>query len=138
MESLDKILRLADDKLNEIAREGSFRSREDVETSMQLVKMIKDSYCAMEYEDGEGEESYMDNGPRRIYRDGREYHARGRGRNARRDSRGRYADGYRDGYGYHNGYGDDGFADKLHDLMQNAPDEQSRNSIRKMLENMNA
>lgn len=135
MESLEKILRLADDKLGEMAREGSFRSREDVETSMQLVKMIKDGYCAMEYEEGDEEESYQDYGPRRVYRDGREYNARGRGRNARRDSRGRYADGYRDGY---RGYGDDGFSDKLHELMQNAPDEQTRNSIRKMLDNMNA
>lgn len=129
MKSLESILHLADNKLDEIAREGGFRSREDVESAMQLVKMAKDAYCIFEMdEDGSYGESYRSGGyrdgenPRRMYRDGREYNARGG--NARRDSRGRYMD--------------DGFADKLRDMMRDAPDEQTRNNIRKMLENIEA
>ena len=124
MKSLDKILRMADTELDSIAANGKFRSREEVESVEKLIKTAKEIYCIWEMEEGE-DESYSA-GPRRIYRDGRdEYSARGR-RNARRDSMGRYRDGY----------ADHGYADKLRELMDTAPDEQTRNTIRRMMESM--
>jgi hypothetical protein len=50
--------------------------------------------------------------------------ARGRGRNARRDSMGRYS------------RAEDEIQEGLMKLMDKAPDEQTRNEIRRLMENM--
>ena len=73
------------------------------------------------YEDGR---SYRDGGnSNRSYRNSyRGSYARGRGRNARRDSMGRYSR--------------DGMADKLRELMESAPDERSKEEIRKLADKM--
>lgn len=55
----------------------------------------------------------------------RDYRARGRGRNARRDSQGRYADG---------GYSGDSMADQLRDMMDDAPDENTRKEFQRFIE----
>lgn len=60
------------------------------------------------------------------YRDGGMSYARGRGRNARRDSMGRYS---RERYSR-----DDNMADSIRDLMENAPDEQTRMELQRMME----
>ena len=54
-------------------------------------------------------------------------YARGRGRNARRDSMGRYSRGYSRG---------GSIMDELHDLMENAPDERTRMEYEKMIDKM--
>lgn len=59
------------------------------------------------------------------YNDGRSY-ARGRGRNARRDSMGRYSSGY--------SMADDEMMSELHELMEKAPDEQTKKEFRKFIE----
>lgn len=55
-------------------------------------------------------------------------YARGRGNNARRDSMGRYS--REDGYSMAN----DEMIDELHELMQEAPDEQTRKEFRKLIQ----
>ena len=73
--------------------------------------------------------------------DGGMSYARGR-RNARRDSMGRYSrDGrsYR-GNSYERGYSRDGkeeYKEQLMDMMDNAPSEEVRQSIKRMLDSMN-
>lgn len=80
------------------------------------------------YYDGEGGMSREGRGGNRgggrsyrggSYADGRSY-ARGRGQNARRDSMGRYSR--------------DGMADKLRDLMEDAPDDRTKDEIQKLAE----
>lgn len=56
-------------------------------------------------------------------------YARGRGRNARRDSMGRYS---REGYSM----AEDDFKDELQDLMQSAPNEQIRMKLQRMMSEM--
>lgn len=60
-------------------------------------------------------------------------YARGRGRNARRDSMGRYSSrGYsRDGYS-----GDDEMTSQLRELMEQAPDEQTRQDFQRLIHKM--
>lgn len=53
---------------------------------------------------------------------GRSYRARGRGRNAQRDSRGRYADS--------------DMADTLRDMMHDAPDEQTRAEFQRFIDKL--
>ena len=72
--------------------------------------------------------------------DGNSY-ARGRGRNARRDSMGRYSrDGsYRGGPYRYDGYSRDGkeeYIENLRNMMDDAPDDQTRQSIQRMIQQM--
>ncbi|MBQ9250686.1 MAG: hypothetical protein IJ179_10025 [Oscillospiraceae bacterium] len=53
-----------------------------------------------------------------------------RGRNAKRDSMGRYA---REGRNYSRDDGKEEYMEQLHELMQNAPDERSRQNIQRMI-----
>ena len=128
MEHLYGILDIVDKELGAVEANAKFRSRDEIDSVYKLVDIAKDIYCIWEYEeDGESydgsERSY------RSYNDGS--YARGR-RNARRDSRGRYS-----GRSYRS-Y-DDGkeeYISQLRSLMQSAPDEQTRQSIQRMLDQM--
>ena len=151
MNHIDGIVKLAENEFEAIVKNGKFRSREEIDSVYKLMDIVKDSMeieCMEEdmegesYDDGMGRRggSYGD----RSYRyDGGSY-ARGRGRNARRDSMGRYS---RDGgsYGYYpdgrsmRGYSRDGkeeYKEQLMDMMDNAPDEQTRQSIQRMIDQM--
>lgn len=96
----------------------------NLEVTDKLTHTIKNLCKIMEEEDGysgrympwayEGDRSYND----RSYND-RSY--------ARRDSRGRYSS---EGYSRH------GLADKLRDLMDEAPDEQTRMEIKRLVDKM--
>lgn len=85
-----------------------------------LCKIMEDEegysgrYMPWAYDDGMDRRSYND----RSYND-RSY--------ARRDSRGRYSS---EGYSRH------GLADKLRDLMEEAPDEQTRMEIKRLVDKM--
>lgn len=146
MEHLDKLLKLADAEFKAIADNGKFRSREEIDSVYKLVDIVKDIHCIWEYEDDESE--YSEDGrsydgsyrryPTYNYDDGMSY-ARGRGRNARRDSMGRYSreGSYRGSY--ERGYSRDGkeeYIEHLRDMMDEAPDEQTRMSIKRMIEQM--
>ena len=69
------------------------------------------------------------------YGEGRSY-ARGRGSNARRDSMGRYSsDGYSRNYS-RNYSGKDEYIDHMRSMMENAPDERTRQSMQRMIREM--
>ena len=147
MEQLEGILKLADTELEAINKNGKFRSREEIDSVYKLIDIAKDVYCIWQYEDEMSGESYDDGmsyerGRRGSYDDGISY-ARGR-RNARRDERGRYSrDGYMDSYndgrsmrGYSRADGKEDYKNQLRMMMEDAPDEQTRQSIKRMLDTM--
>ena len=151
MEHLDGILKLTENELEAIVKNGKFRSREEIHSAYELMDIAKDAYCIWRYEEEMDGESYEDgmsyergmNRGGRSYRDG--YvggsYARGRGRNAKRDSMGRYAreGSYRDGRAYRGGYSRDGkeeYIENLREMMEDAPDDQTRQSIQRMIQQM--
>lgn len=162
MEHLEGILKLADKELASVVENGKFRSREEIDSVYKLLDIAKDAYeiWCMEEEMEGGEEGMSSAGS--YYRDGRgggrsnrgsyyedggSYERRGRGRNARRDSMGRYAREYREGSyrdggmmrrggSYYRDGGKEEFSENLRELMEEAPDESTRQSIQRMLENM--
>lgn len=131
MEHLEGILKLVDSEFGAIESNGKFRSREEIDSVYKLMDIAKDVYCIWKYEDGEDDYSenysYGRSYPSRgmVYDGGRSY-ARGRGRNARRDGMGRYSR-------------DDGkqeYIENLREMMQDAPDENTRQSIQRMIHQM--
>lgn len=125
MEHLDGLMKLVENELDSVLKNGKFRSREEIDSVYKLVDIVKDSMeiGCMEDEMYEGGSSY---GNRRG-----DYY----GRNNR--SMGRYSrDSYRGG-SYGRGYsrGDD-YREHLMEAMDNAPDEQTRQSIQRMLDSM--
>ena len=140
MEHLDGIVKLAEHELKAIVDNGKFRSREEIDSVYKLMDIIKDRMkieCMeeeLEYPDEERSyEGRYAMGGRRYrsdYDDGMSY-ARGR-RNAKRDSMGRYSREYR-------GYSSDGkeeYIEHLREMADDAPDEQTRQSIHRMIEQM--
>ena len=142
MKHLDGILEMVDHELGSIEQNGQFRSKDEVHSVYELIDIAKDIFCIWKYED---EDEYSEAYPMPYrygsYDDGASY-ARGR-RNAKRDSMGRYS---RDGYNMRGGnYRRDGYSrddakqeyiDNLREMINNAPDEQTRMSLQRMVENM--
>lgn len=119
--SLDIVDKLAHavkniDKIIESSEGGEYSER----YPMPMMMYRDGSYGDRSYGGSYGDRSYYGE-------DGGSY---GRGRNARRDSMGRYA---REGR-YYRADGD--FKSKLHELMDNAPDEQTRKEIERLANNM--
>lgn len=148
MEHLDGLMKLVGNEIEAINRNGKFKSREEIDSVYKLIDIAKDIneiWCMEDEMSGDDEMSYADGmsyerggrGRRGSYDDGMSY-ARGR-RNARRDSMGRYSrESYRGG-SYERGYSRDGkeeYKEQLMDMMENAPDEQTRQSIKRMIDNM--
>ena len=142
MENVEKIMKLADAEFGAIVQNGKFKSREEIDSVYKLMDIVKDGYTVLECEDEMYGESY-DDGYGRSMRgsyDGGMSYARGR-RNARRDSMGRYSrDGrsYR-GNSYERGYSRDGkdeYREQLMDMLDSAPDEATRQSIQRTIENL--
>lgn len=151
MNQIDGIVKLAENEFEAIVKNGKFRSREEIDSVYKLMDIVKDANEIWCMEDNMEGESYDDGMSRRgrsyedrSYRyDGGSY-ARGRDRNARRDSMGRYS---REGgsYGYYSagrsmrGYSRDGkeeYIEQLREMMDSAPDEQTRQSIQRMIQQM--
>ena len=134
MENLDGILRIVNSELKAIVENGKFRSRDEIDSVYKLIDIAKDVHCIWQYEDEESD--YSEDGRaydgsyarRPMYND--MSYARGR-RNAKRDSMGRYSRGYsRDGK--HE------YVEHLRDMMDDAPDEQTRQSIQRMIQQLEA
>ena len=125
------------DELDEITKKGEL-SAGSLDTVDKLTHSIKsiDTIMAME-------ESYSEDGYSMNSYNGDNSYARGRGRNARRDSMGRYAsDGYseRRGYSRENRMGrysmdeaKENIAEKLHEILDDAPNEKIRNAIHRII-----
>lgn len=155
MEHLDGILKIVDNEFAAVENNGKFRSREEIDSVYKLMDIAKDVMCIYKYEEEMSDDGMSSEGS--YYRDGRGgnrggsyyedggsyYERRGRGRNASRDSRGRYNEGsyYRnDGMmrrgSYYREGGKEEFAEQLREMMQQAPDQQTRQSIQQMLQQM--
>lgn len=124
------------DELHKITNKGELTAG-SLETVDKLTHSIKsiDTICAMEEA---SEYSYADGMTygNTSYRDGNSY-ARGRGRNARRDSMGRYSS--EGGYSRRRGYSGDNkeeLVESLRDLMQETTDNKSRMAIQRAIEQM--
>lgn len=148
MEHLSKMIELADMEFGSVAKNGKFRSREEIDSVYKLMDIVKDAMCIEDMlEGGYDEGSYAYEG--RSMRDGRggsyrgsSYeggsYARGRGGNARRDSMGRYS---RDGGSYrYDGYSRGGdkqeYIENLREMMNSTQDEQTRMKFQDMIRQM--
>lgn len=155
MENIEKILEMADAEFGAMVKNGKFKSREEIDSVYKLMDIVKDGMCVLNMEEGYDDEMSYDGSMRgdRSYRggsyrydgsynDGNSY-ARGRGRNARRDSMGRYSreGSYRDGRSYRmDGYsradGKQEYIEHLRDMMEEAPDDQTRQGVQRMIQQM--
>lgn len=92
-----------------------------LKTTVAMMEAEEDGYSQNNYDGGYNGGNY-NGGNSYGYRGGNSY-ARGRGRNANRDSMGRYSSGY-------SRNGD--FVEQLHELMQDAPNDQIRKDIQRL------
>lgn len=147
-EKMYKLRERLEEELDKIVDRGNITAE-----SLTLIDKIThsmksiDTICAME-EYGEDDDYSRDDGGY----SGRYSYARGRGRNAKRDSMGRYARdnggnmgngnngssygrrSYRNGRSYDRGYsGDDDMMDMFSEMMDNASDQKEREVIQKMM-----
>lgn len=130
---MDKLCKYIDKELDELENKvgmGGKLSRADIEDGKNLAKfkMAILTNEAME-NDGEYSNTYGGNSYRGGSYRGESY---ARGRNARRDSRGRYSS--EDGYS--RAEAEDEFRDRLEEAMQSAPDEHKRKKLERMLNEM--
>lgn len=136
MRKMEELREMLCEELNEITKKGEIdeRTLDQIDKLTHSIKSI-DAITAMEesekygrrYGEGSYERSYGE-GSYSRYNDGYgdsygEYSARGRGRNARRDSMGRYAS-------------DDAWMNKLKEMERSAPDEQTRKEIKAFISRM--
>lgn len=150
MEQLEKVLAISEDEIRSIADSGRYRTKDDVDLMYKLIDIAKDVYCIWAYEEqmaggmSSAGSYYREGGSNRgsYYEDGA-YERRGRGRGARRDSMGRYREGgssYRDGSmrrgSYYRDGGKEEFTENLKALMEEAPDEQTKQGIERLLQQM--
>lgn len=128
---MDKLCKYIDKELDELENKvgmGGKLSRADIEDGKNLAKfkMAILTNEAME-NDGEYSNTYGGNSYRGGSYRGESY---ARGRNARRDSRGRYSS--EDGYSR----AEDEFMSYLEEAMDSAPDEHKRRKIERMMNEM--
>lgn len=149
MEHLDGILKLTENELDSIVKNGKYRSREEIDSVYKLIDIAKDAICIQRWEEDGLDDMSYDRNPGYARDDGS--YARGR-RMARRDNMGRYSrSGYDDdrqmslrGYynegralrGYSRGSEKDEYKEQLRALMEDAPDEQTRQGIKRMIDAM--
>ena len=144
MDQFEGILKLVDMELEAINKNGKFRSREEIDSVYKLIDIAKDIECIHRWNDEDMYSDMQSYGDMRYSRDNESY-ARGRGRNARRDSMGRYSrdggydyrDGGRRGMNYSRDDGKQEYIENLREMMEDAPDEQTRQSIQRMIQQMN-
>ena len=128
---MDKLCKYIDKELDELENKvgmGGKLSRADIEDGKNLAKfkMAILTNEAME-NDGEYSNTYGGNSYRGGSYRGESY---ARGRNARRDSMGRYS------REYSRAEAEDEFRDRLEEAMHSAPDEHKRKKIERMLNEM--
>lgn len=114
-------------------REGKLSSSE-IQYADTLAHLWKDILTAEAMEESEYSRNSYEGNSNRSYnsydRDGRSY-ARGRGRYAQRDSMGRYSSER----GYSTASKDE-MMDELHELMNEAPNEQTRKEFKRFIDKM--
>ena len=142
MKHLDGVLRLVDKEFNEMEQNGKFRSKDDVELAYKLIDIAKDVYCIWEYEN-KMQDGYSEYGqyPNENYGYNNSYARNGSMMN--RNSRGQFTsrEGSYDGYssrrrGYSRGDAREEFINQLRDLMEDAPDDRTREHVQRMIHDM--
>lgn len=135
---MHKLIEFICDELEDLERKverGSKLSMAEVQYMDTLAHTKKNLLKGDEMESGYSMDRYSRDD--RYSRAGRMYsEARGRGRNARRDSMGRYSrDRYsRDDYSYDDGYGMEGdFHSDLETLMDEAPNDQVKQKLKAIM-----
>ena len=132
--SLEGICRISDDELMSMVENGRYRSHEEVDTAYKLIKIL---YYIKEIWEDEDEEYSGYSGEGRSYE-------RGGGRGGRsnrgsyeggRSNRGSY-EGGRSRASYRGGYSRADYVDDMRRMMDSAPDEQTRQSIQRMIQQM--
>lgn len=132
MNELYKVEDIVYKEIKSVTDNGKFRSREEIDNIYKLMDILKDIKCFEDDGYSEDMESYRYDGRRggRSY-DGESY--RGRGRNAKRDSMGRYAS---EGSYRYSRDGKQDFVSQLEELMEDAPDEQTKKNIQRMINDL--
>ena len=142
-ETLSRALKEANEKLRNAGGKVSSTDMDYIDRLTHAMKSIKATIKMIEDEEMDDGGSYGDGSYRRGYsRDGGSYrgsydggsYARGRGRYANRDAMGRYSSR---GYSRDDGYSRDGsMVDELRELMNDAPDEQTRQEMQRLIQKM--
>lgn len=133
MEELYKVQDIVFKEMKTVTDNGKFRSREEIDNIYKLMDILKDIKCL----EDEGYSEYDMGFDGRSYRYDNDGSYRGRGRNAKRDSMGRYASENRySGRRYSRDDGREDYKAQLEELMDNAPDEQTRKNIQRMINDM--
>ena len=125
---MDKLIDYICDELEEYEKKAEKGKLSMAE--MQYVDLLAHTKKNLLKSDEMEGESYAD-GRMPIYRDGRTY-AMARGRNARRDSRGRYSSGRHARYSMAN----EDIVEELRDLMEDVPDERTKMEFQKFISKM--
>lgn len=127
MKHIEKMIELAEETMGTFAQNGKLRTKDEIDAVYKLMDVVKDAYCIMDMEQG----GYSEAGSYRSYDNGS---FRGR------DSMGRYTsrDGSYRGYSRTDNYsGDMGeFRERVQNLMEHAPDDRSRQSMKRMLDEL--
>lgn len=119
-EAVVKTLAKANRKIEETGGELTAGDVDYVDKLTHALKSIKTTLAMEEYAD-----DYSTDGMGGSY-------ARGRGRNAKRDSMGRYSSDR--GYSYDDAKSE--MIEKLHEVMESAPDETAKREVKKLVEKM--
>lgn len=125
------------EELEKKAAKGKL-SMSEIEYADKLAHLKKNILRADELMDeGYSGDSYQNGGSYdRVVYDGRSY-ARGRGSNAKRDSRGRYAsDGNYNHYSRRYSMDNDSLVQELRELMEDAPDDRTRQELQRTITKM--
>lgn len=128
MNDYEKLKGMLCDELEQITRKGELTAG-SLDTVDKLTHAIKSIVTIMAMED-EYEDGYS-RADGDYTTSGRRYSYAGRGRGARRDSMGRYS---RDGYSYDEGKED--MMKELRELMNDAPDEQTKKEFQRFISKM--
>ena len=132
-ETLARALKEANEKLRNAGGKVSAADMEYIDRLTHGLKSIKATIAMIESEENDGynergysRDRYSDRMYGRSYDDGHSY--RGRGSYAKRDSMGRYASD--------DGYSRGGMIDELRELMNSAPDQQTRDEMQRLIQKM--
>ena len=125
----EKIFDKLCDVLDEMERKEKLTA-----SDMQIIDWATHAKKSMLAVDKMMDEDYPENSYGGMsYRDRESY---ARGRNAKRDSMGRYAREGRGRSSYSRAGGKEEYLENLYDLMDNAPDDKSRQNIQRMIREM--
>lgn len=129
MKELYELKEMLCDELKEYGKKGELKNAGTLDVVDKLAHTVKNLDKIIEsYEEGESgmyPYAYNDGMDNRSYR--RSYRGDGRSYAQRRDSMGRYSG---------RGYSRHGLTDKLRDLMEEAPDENTRMEIQRLVDKM--